>query len=129
MNERRDVLLDVLGHVNSVMHWYHRRIDTFTAADALADALEDWIVEQDEQPNRVKISPVHGDRLLDALVSFHHTVGHLAANGPRLELTVATALTEALSTWTAAASVEHNRSQPFPAERPGRAVAAHALKE
>jgi hypothetical protein len=95
-----DELLGALDQFTSTEYWLRARTD-YTAAHALAEALDDWTAQTD-------------GRLPDE----HERDGDLGANlvafaAATRSQSTKTTLAAALANWTSTISAEHHRSLPF----------------
>jgi hypothetical protein len=100
-----DELLAAFDQFTNTLYWLRAHTD-YTAAQALADALDDWTADIGDVPPEER----PGDADLGAsLVAF----ASAARSG-----STATMLADALTGWSSAISAEHHRSIPFQAPVP-----------
>jgi hypothetical protein len=101
------------------LSWLGARADC-TAEQAVIEAIDDWLEEHaaeyhESNPFTDATGP---DELGTVLIHLTAAVTHLRRHD-RPDLTVTTAVSEALHVWAAELSAEHHRSQPF--QQPTRA--------
>jgi len=100
-----DRLLDVFDQFTNALYWHQQR-SAVTAADAIVEAVNDWLMHHASQPQQA--APVEPAEPLGAAFA------QLVAAGTGADgVTVAEALTEAIADWVAVASAEHHQSLPF----------------
>ena len=110
-----DELLGALDQLTNALHWYRDRDPSLTAADALIEAVDDWLAEHHQSTPYRPVT--HGNEQADhlgVLLDVLQTATH-ALDGPggRPGVTFTAALTEAIEDWIATSAAEHHASAPF----------------
>ena len=114
-----DGLLSALDQLTNALHWYRDRHASLTAADALVEAVDDWLAEHAaEHHQSTPYRPGTHDNeqadplgvLLDVLQA---AIRALDGPGERPGVTFTAALIEAIEEWNVTSAAEHHASAPF----------------
>jgi hypothetical protein len=118
MTTQPDDLLAALDHFTNAVCWLGARAEC-TADQAVIEAVDDWLGEHAAEYHQSNsfTDATGPDDLGTVLIHLAAAVTHLRRHH-RPDLTVTTALSEALHEWAAELSAEHHRSQPFQRSTP-----------